>query len=304
MEERDEYRILTGPEIYGEREFKNEQELERLVVAHEKEVFGEDTVYFDIKHKVSSKLRSRIPDGLLLDLRDRSEPKFWVIEYELISHNLERDVLPQLRGIAKGFENEESLASVRDIVYKEIKSHPNILKRFRELAGADTEVYFKVNEALHEEPRFLLIFDRITDQLADTLDEDLEYDYLVIEFRIFEGKRDSIYLVNPLLPFEDEARTPPSSKAATGRGRKPYETLEQILEVCSQMKVGKSYAEACRAVATIRGITTQTVRDKSTRRIGLTKNEFERHYKDGTLAPLISKRYPEARAKIESALHS
>jgi hypothetical protein len=50
-EEGDEFHVLTDSGAYTEHHYKNEKELEELVVAHADEVFGKNTLYVDVKQK-------------------------------------------------------------------------------------------------------------------------------------------------------------------------------------------------------------------------------------------------------------
>jgi predicted small metal-binding protein len=306
LQELSEYRVITGDGIYAQKAYDNEEEMEKLVVQHAKEVFGEDALYFDVKQKVTSRLRSRITDGVLLDFRTRSQPRFWIVEYELRSHDIEGNVIPQLRGFTKAIRNEETIASVRDFVYNEIRSDPQKLGKFKKLAGEGAEIHYLVNKALHEGPGLLVIFDRLDQQIANAIDEsDLVDPPTLMEFVTFQNNDKLAHLVNPLVSNEmvrtrmggvSTARVGVGVERKWGRG-----TLNQILQVVSVMKEGKDYSEACRVVASKLSVRNQTVRDKSTRRIGLSKAEFVRSFEDGTLMSLLAKRYPNATEEIQSA---
>ncbi len=294
LAEHDEYHIITDTGTYREKQYKDEGELERLTVVHAKEVFGEDAIYFDIKEKVRSKLRPRITDGLLLDFRNKKSPRIWIVEYELGSHNLERDVIPQLRGFVKAFQNEETLAVIRDSIYNGIRSDREKLARFKELAGADSEIYYVINKALHRVPQVLVVFDVLYREIGDAIDEsDLGDGTKLMEFMTFEKDGKFVHFVNPLLPL----RSPTRASTAVGahlRSKAGGHALQEIREVVSTMKDGKNYSEACALVASKRGITQQSVRDKTTRKLGLSTVQFMKHFKDGTLSELLKTKYPDA----------
>lgn len=67
--------ILATDGIYVLKEYEDEEALERLIIQNSKQIFGPKTIYFDVKQKVESKAKTRITDGLLLDLNDPSDPK-------------------------------------------------------------------------------------------------------------------------------------------------------------------------------------------------------------------------------------
>jgi len=56
------------------------------------------------------------------------------------------------------------------------------------------------------------------------------------------------------------------------KGSKKY---HQILEVVREMRRGASYYEACSRVAKKHGVTTATVRDTTSRRLGISAKEFK-----------------------------
>ncbi len=99
--------IVTRDGIYHLYNYKNENELERMVVEHSCEIFGKDTVYFDLKRKISSKAGfGTIPDGYVIDLK---ENKLYLIEVELISHSLKKHVLPQITNFIMALDNENTV---------------------------------------------------------------------------------------------------------------------------------------------------------------------------------------------------
>jgi hypothetical protein len=63
----------------------DEESLEATVREHAKEIFGETTVCFDLKHKLTSKTGiGSIPDAYVVDFSDPL--KWYNVEVELASH--------------------------------------------------------------------------------------------------------------------------------------------------------------------------------------------------------------------------
>jgi predicted transport protein len=99
--------IVTKDGVYQLYKYQNENELERMVVEHAIEIFGKDTVYFDLKRKISSKGGfGTIPDGYVIDLKKN---KLYLIEVELISHSLKKHVLPQITNFIMALENQSTI---------------------------------------------------------------------------------------------------------------------------------------------------------------------------------------------------
>jgi len=75
--------------IFQDYTYKNESELERIVVSNADYIFGNLGCYFDIKHKIGkSNQGAAIPDGYFLDLKFHDAPKLYFVEMELSNHNL------------------------------------------------------------------------------------------------------------------------------------------------------------------------------------------------------------------------
>ena len=69
---------------FEETEFKIENDFEKIIKENSKKLFGDKTIYFEIKSKVSTKhLGVTIPDGFLFYFRDAENPEFYIVEIEL-----------------------------------------------------------------------------------------------------------------------------------------------------------------------------------------------------------------------------
>jgi len=68
--------LLVDGFRYVLQEQTNEEKLENMVKEHSKEIFGETTVYFGLKHKIISKAGlGSVPDGYVIDF---GLPHKWV----------------------------------------------------------------------------------------------------------------------------------------------------------------------------------------------------------------------------------
>jgi len=206
LEERDEFQILTDAGTYEERTYRNEHELERLAVSHSKELFGNSTLYFDLKQKVTGKLRPRITDGLLLDLTDSKQPRFFIVEYELSNHDMENTVAPQLRNFTKKLRDEQALAEIRDAIYKEIMSNSEKRKQIRDFlktdlgaraSGEEPDIHFVLNNILHQQTGVLVVIDRVDEDIIEALGD---FSATIIEFRTFAKDGKLIHMAKPLHP--------------------------------------------------------------------------------------------------------
>ncbi len=102
--------ILNGKEFI-EYDYKGkENELERDIVANSKLIFGEKTVYIDVKHRIHGEgnKNSSVPDGYLLDYTDEKEPRLYVIECETQYHGVRDHIAPQITQFGLNFSNAQN----------------------------------------------------------------------------------------------------------------------------------------------------------------------------------------------------
>lgn len=91
-----------------------EKEFHPLVKAQSKEIFGKDSIYFDVKTtlRTASGIGS-IPDAYVFDL---DEPHQWfVVENELSTHSVYDHIVPQLNKFIKGIENKNGLNQILEL---------------------------------------------------------------------------------------------------------------------------------------------------------------------------------------------
>ena len=88
-------RIVSGNDIYYLKEYQLEKDFEQDVVANYRHIFGNDTIYIDIKKKIGDNIVT-IPDGYLLDFTFSNTPRLYIIENELSVHDAYKHIGTQL----------------------------------------------------------------------------------------------------------------------------------------------------------------------------------------------------------------
>ena len=88
-------KIFSNEKEFNLTRFKNEAELERIVVKNSSQIFGNDTYYFDLKKGIQHKKGDllTIPDGYLLKLNDI--PSLAIVENEMFNHDNYRHIAMQ-----------------------------------------------------------------------------------------------------------------------------------------------------------------------------------------------------------------
>jgi len=123
--------VLTSTGKYSLYEYKDEKELDDMIAEHSSEIFGNDSQYFNIKMKIKSKAGlGTIPDGYVIDFRKR---KLYVIEVELIRHDLCRHILPQIATFTMALENENSIKMLVDMFLEELPENKKLQRSDLEL---------------------------------------------------------------------------------------------------------------------------------------------------------------------------
>ena len=107
---------------YFEEPFENEKELETAVIELARPLFGDLRFYLDVKKKIGGKGKIvNIPDGYLLDLSSTKEPKLFVVENELETHDALEHIALQILKFSLSFEQSPHQVKiiVRDCLAKD-----------------------------------------------------------------------------------------------------------------------------------------------------------------------------------------
>ena len=79
--------LWSKNKIYFLEEFENEADLELAINEVSLPLFGESRIYLDLKKIIGKKDKIRnIPDGYLIDISSKKEPKLYIVENELAKH--------------------------------------------------------------------------------------------------------------------------------------------------------------------------------------------------------------------------
>ena len=163
-------KILFNSRLHDLAEFKNEEEFERVVVRFSDVIFGDKTVYFDVKRRIRSKkgLLGAIPDGYLISLIG-SYPKLFIVENEISEHD-ELDVGQQLMKYQATFK--EGQYDTKRILQQEAKSNEFVRKALQRLLKETP--FPNISELLDDiifrkEPGYIVVIDEASERLREVL---------------------------------------------------------------------------------------------------------------------------------------
>jgi len=164
-----------------------EKEFHPMIKEHSKEIFGEGSLYFDVKHKLISRSGiGSIPDAYVISL---SKPNEWyVVENELASHPIYDHIVKQLTKFMNGLRNPESRNEILEAIYEEIRND-KILKAYVEKVIGSTEIYRFMSKLLFGSPKIVVVIDELNEEVKEAC-QSLKYETQFVEFKTFVREDD------------------------------------------------------------------------------------------------------------------
>jgi len=172
--------LLVDDVKYNLRTPKDETQLEEMVKEHANQIFGKDSLYFDIKEKIESKAGiGSIPDGYALSLY---EPRWYVVEVEVSWHSPYKHILPQISKFMSGIESRDTQNEISELLYKEILNNARI-KTFVEKSITE-EIHHFMTKLVSEQPTVIIIIEERTPELEEVCRK-LKPEPEIVEFKTF-----------------------------------------------------------------------------------------------------------------------
>jgi hypothetical protein len=175
--------LLIDGVRYEERMPATEDEFEQIVKEHAKDIFGEQSVYLDIKQKLKSKSGiGSIPDGYVIVLGEGHQ--WHIIEVELSSHPLYEHIVPQVSKFISGIRNPSTQRDIVDALYREIDNDEFLKLRLKKAIGP-TETHKFLSDLLSKPPVVTIIIEKHTEQLDEAISALAHPQIKLVEFRTF-----------------------------------------------------------------------------------------------------------------------
>jgi hypothetical protein len=187
--------------------FAKEEELENAVKNLSTKIFGNKSLYIDIKKKIKSDKGSiiGIPDSYVLDFRDRS--KLWIVENELSTHDSFKHIGIQLLRFATQFS--DASFKIKEVLLKainenqELKSLALTLVKGSEFSNLGEALDFAI---FKNDYGFIIVIDEISEDLSRITREFARQPELV-QIQKFISKQNEAYLFIPLLEELERAKS-------------------------------------------------------------------------------------------------
>jgi hypothetical protein len=215
-------RAILNEQAYEPHEYASEADFERDIVENSKEIFGLDSLYIDVKRRIGKENIVTIPDGYLLDFSFPSEPRLYIIENELSSHDPYRHIGQQLLRFAISYRL--SGRRIKKFLLREIMKTPEsqrfVSTRF-EKAGFRNIDAFLEDVIFEKDVAAIVVIDQANSDLENVLAQ-LTMKTDILEFQTFEQGDERLHVFTP---FQQELR---ASTERKGR-RLKLEELDTIV---------------------------------------------------------------------------
>lgn len=195
--------LWNEDEKFFEVPFDKESELEDAVNEVKEALFGSSRVYLDDKKKIGSKGgTNNLPDGYLIDLTNKHDPKIFVVENDLASHQHLKHIAVQILEFSLSFET--SKVRVKNVIKEMLQKRPIEWRKCEEFAkNNDYEnVDYLLESIIHKTDSFnaLLIIDELGEELETVLISRFKFPVEIITLKRYRSENGKfLYKFEPFL---------------------------------------------------------------------------------------------------------
>jgi len=164
--------LWTPNKIYENEPFELEDDLESAILEVQTDLFSDERIYLDIKKKIGLKGKTKnIPDGYLIDLSSKKEPKLYVVENELVKHEPLKHIAVQVLEFSLSFETspQKIKALIKEALIKDKEALGKCVDYVNE--NDFENIDFLLEKIIYGDDKFnvLVIIDEISDELESVL---------------------------------------------------------------------------------------------------------------------------------------
>jgi len=184
-------------------EYSKENDFELDIIQYAKEIFGPKSLYIDIKKKIKNDNIIAIPDGYLLDFSFETDPRLYIIENELVSHDPYKHIGQQLLKFSISYK--ASGLKIKKFLVNKICEDPTVKKAVKNgfsKAGYGNIDAFLEDLIFEKEIRAIIVIDKITSDLENVVNQ-LTMKIDLLEFQTFISGNE---IINKFTPFQEEIR--------------------------------------------------------------------------------------------------
>lgn len=166
------YRIVDeAGNTYSLYTYSLESEFEKMIVANVNSIFGKDGIYFDIKKLIGKpKKGATIPDGYYLDLTFHTDPRLYLVEIELNSHDVYGHIGEQILrfGISSEMDKYKMKNLLLEAIQADSKKQAKLNEYYKHSSyNNNSELLDKV--IFDNKPAAIVIIDEATEELSNVM---------------------------------------------------------------------------------------------------------------------------------------
>lgn len=183
--------------------FESESELEDAVNQVKDALFGPTRIYLDDKKKIGKQGNTNnLPDGYLLDITNNQDPKIFVVENDLASHQHLRHIAVQILEFSLSFES--SKVKIKNIIKEMLQKRIDCWKKCEAFAKKNgyENVDYLLESIIHKKDSFnaLLIIDDLGEELETVLMSRFKFPVEITTLKRYKNGNDTIlYEFEPFL---------------------------------------------------------------------------------------------------------
>jgi len=195
--------LWTPKKIFLVEPFEKEKDLEAAILEVKDTLFGKSRIYLDLKKLIGAKGKTRnIPDGYLIDLYSKKEPKLYLVENELAIHDFLKHIAVQILNFSLSFETTPQ--KLKTIIKEALSKDKDAWEQCQKYAidNGFENVDYLLEKMIYRKGAFnaLVIIDEITDELETILQSRFKFPVEIITLQRYstsEGER--VYQFEPFL---------------------------------------------------------------------------------------------------------
>lgn len=201
--------LWNKEEKYIEFPYDKESDLEDSVNEIKDTIFGSARIYLDDKKKIGQKGGiNNLPDGYLIDLTNNQDPKIFVVENDLASHQHLKHIAVQILEFSLSFET--SKVKVKNIIKEMLQKRPDEWKKCEAFAKKNgyENVDYLLESIIHKKNSFnaLLIIDELGEELETVLISRFKFPVEVTTLKRYKSESGkTLYEFEPFLNEVTEA---------------------------------------------------------------------------------------------------
>lgn len=189
-------KLVLSDSIYSHYEYGTEKEFEQVIVQQSANIFGDKSIYIDIKKRIGDSIIT-IPDGYLIDFSFEADPRLYIIENELANHDPYKHIGSQLLKFAIAYK--ASGRKIKSFILEHLMSDQKVFEKAEvnlKNAGYRNIDNFLESIIFEKPVAAIIVIDQNTPELENVLGQ-LTMDTDIIEFQTFKNHENFIHKFTP-----------------------------------------------------------------------------------------------------------